>query len=44
MLKKRENVPLSIIPVRQMNTRCLATIFLGEGEHIMRSTGVLTVL
>jgi hypothetical protein len=27
-----------------MNTRCLATIFLGEGEHIMRSTGVLTVL
>jgi hypothetical protein len=44
MVKKRENVPLSIIPVRQMNTRCLATIFLDEGEHIVRSTGVLTVL
>ena len=33
--KKRENAPLSKIPLRQMNKRCLTTIFHGEGEHIV---------
>jgi hypothetical protein len=33
--KKRKNAPLSKISLRQMNKRCLTTIFHGEGEHIV---------